>query len=467
MLVNETKNRTCAANQPSDQQVAHSDDIAISVKNLTKTYRIFGHPGDRIKQSITFGRIHFHREFTALQNVSFEIKKGEAIGIIGHNGSGKSTLLQLICGILKPTSGSVAVNGRISALLELGAGFNSEFTGRENVYFQGAVMGIPKSEMDTKFDDIAAFADIGEFIDQPVRTYSSGMFVRVAFATAIHVDPEILIVDEALSVGDSKFQHRCFQRIRDFMEQGKTILVVSHNTDTLLRICHRGVVLDAGELRHVGSISSAVNCYSELLYGSTRKTETSPETTNSGSRTVTSGDASLSIGSLSEDTRDIIAAKPCYNKYEKRIGYGTVKIIDFDLIVDGEVNPHEIKTHSDVQLIFKMLFNESLSDVYIGFSIETVDGTFIFGTNSEIMNMPFLSADAGKCLAVRLRWKSHLAGGEHFLSLGCHRYVDGEKWFLDVRNSVAHLKFADTPASNGFVDLELNHEIIELSEKSI
>lgn len=197
-----------------------SSDIAISVRNLSKTYRIFGHPGDRIKQALTLGRVPFHREFTALKDVSFEIKKGETVGIIGRNGSGKSTLLQLLCGILKPSSGSVTVNGRVSALLELGAGFNPEFTGRENVYFQGAVMGFSKPEIDSIFDDIAAFADIGEFIDQTVRIYSSGMFVRLAFSVAIHSTPDILVIDEALSVGDEGFQRKCFERICQFREGG-------------------------------------------------------------------------------------------------------------------------------------------------------------------------------------------------------------------------------------------------------
>lgn len=441
--------------------------IAISIRNVSKKFRLFSSPRKRLLEALHPFRKQYHNEFWALKNMSFDVHRGEIIGILGRNGSGKSTLLQIICSVMQATQGEVLVNGRISALLELGAGFNPEFTGRDNVILNGVIIGIPRKDMLRKLPEIEAFADIGKFFNQPVKTYSSGMFVRVAFAAAIHVDPEILIIDEALSVGDARFQHRCFQRIRDFMEQGKTILVVSHNTDTLLRICHRGVVLEAGELRHIGSISSAVNCYTALLYGSTKKIELSTETANSSSRTATPDGTSLPIGSLSEDTRDRVAEKSCYNVHETRIGYGTVKIIDFDLIVDGEVNPHEIKTHSDVQLIFKMLFNESLSDVYIGFSIETVDGTFIFGTNSEIMNMPFLSADAGNCLAVRLRWKSHLAGGEHFLSLGCHRYIDGEKCFLDVRNSVAHLKFADTPASNGFVDLELDYEIIEQPGKSI
>jgi len=223
-------------------------DVAISVKNLTKTYRIFGHPGDRIKQALTLGKMRFHKEYTALQNVSFEIKKGETIGIIGRNGSGKSTLLQLICGILKPTSGEIQVNGRVSALLELGAGFNPEFTGRENVYFQGTIMGIPKEEMENRFDDIAAFADIGEFIDQPVRTYSSGMFVRLAFATAVHASPDILIVDEALAVGDELFQRKCFEHIRYLHKQGCTIVYVSHNLTSIVDLCSHALLLKCGQL---------------------------------------------------------------------------------------------------------------------------------------------------------------------------------------------------------------------------
>lgn len=218
-------------------------DIAISVKNLTKTYRIFGHPGDRIKQALTFGRLHFHRKFTALKDVSFDIKKGETVGIIGRNGSGKSTLLQLICGILKPTSGTAAVNGRISALLELGAGFNPEFTGRENVYFQGTVMGFKKAEIDARFAEIAAFADIGEFIDQQVRTYSNGMFVRLAFSVAIHVEPDILIIDEALAVGDYAFQSKCMTVFQRFREQGGTIIFVTHDINTVKTLCDRVVYL--------------------------------------------------------------------------------------------------------------------------------------------------------------------------------------------------------------------------------
>lgn len=240
-------------------------DIAISVRNLTKNYRVFGHPADRLKQAMTLGRIRFHREFTALQDVSFEIKKGETVGIIGRNGSGKSTLLQLICGILKPTSGELQVYGRISALLELGSGFNPEFTGRENVHFQGAIMGIPKDEVESKFDDIAAFADIGEFIDQPVRIYSSGMYVRLAFAAAIHSAPDILIVDEALSVGDEPFQRKCFERIRRIRENGGTIIYVSHNMASVVDLCDQALLLEHGRLTATGDPKSVTANYLKNL----------------------------------------------------------------------------------------------------------------------------------------------------------------------------------------------------------
>lgn len=247
-----------------------ADDIAISVRNLTKTYRIFGHPGDRIKQALTFGRMRFHREFTALKDVNFDIKKGEAVGIVGRNGSGKSTLLQVICGILKPTLGSVTVYGRIFAMLELGAGFNPEFTGRENVYFQGVLIGLSKGEMDARFDDIAAFADIGEFMEQPVRIYSSGMFVRLAFAVAIHVDPEILVIDEALAVGDEGFQSKCFVKLTELRKQGVTILLVSHSVQLIVQLCDRAILLEAGSVIDFGEPKAVAHHYHARLLNRSR-----------------------------------------------------------------------------------------------------------------------------------------------------------------------------------------------------
>lgn len=245
-----------------------NQDVAIEVSQVSKKFRLFNSPKERIAEALHPFRKKYHREFWALKDISFDIHRGEIVGILGKNGSGKSTLLQIICSVMQPTEGGVEVHGRISALLELGAGFNPEFTGQENVLLNGSIMGVSRQEMLQRLPDIEAFADIGDFFDQPVKTYSSGMFVRVAFAAAVHVDPEILVVDEALSVGDSKFQHRCFQRIREFMERGKTIVVVSHSTDTLLRICHRGIVIDSGKLSFIGPIAAAVNHYQNLLFGS-------------------------------------------------------------------------------------------------------------------------------------------------------------------------------------------------------
>lgn len=243
-----------------------SSEIAISVEDLTKTYRIFGHPGDRIKQALTLGRMRFHTEFTALQDVSFQVKKGETVGIIGRNGSGKSTLLQLVCGILKPTSGKVEVNGRVSALLELGSGFNPEFTGRENVYFQGALTGLSHVQMQDRFDEIVRFADIGEFIDQPVRTYSSGMFVRLAFAVAVYVEPDILIIDEALAVGDALFQKRCHARIRQMQKNGLTVVLVSHDHELVRNLTSRALLLAEGKPLFWGNTREATYRYRKTLF---------------------------------------------------------------------------------------------------------------------------------------------------------------------------------------------------------
>lgn len=249
-----------------NNQGAAAEDIAISIRGLSKNYRLFNHPGDRIKQFFSFGMKQYHREFTALKDVSFDIKKGETVGIIGLNGSGKSTLLQLICGILKPTTGSVTVRGRVSALLELGAGFNPEFTGRENVYFQGALQGFTPSQIDERFDEISTFADIGEFIDQPVRTYSSGMFVRLAFSVAISVNPEILIIDEALSVGDTSFQARCLKRIYQLRQFGTMVILVSHDVNAVRSLCERAIWLENGQVKMIGDVHPVTGRYMQTSF---------------------------------------------------------------------------------------------------------------------------------------------------------------------------------------------------------
>jgi lipopolysaccharide transport system ATP-binding protein len=435
---------------------------AIAIRGISKKFRLFASPKQRLYEALHPLRKQYYREFWALRDVSFSVAKGEIVGILGRNGSGKSTLLQIICAVMSATEGDVQVNGKIAALLELGAGFNPEFSGRENVILNGAIMGFSRSEMVRRMADIEAFADIGEFFDQPVKTYSSGMFVRVAFSAAIHVDPEILIVDEALSVGDATFQHRCFQRIRAFMEQGKTILIVSHNTDTLLRICHRGIVIDGGQLDYEGKIEDAVNRYAELLYSrkNSEHKRSDPGATDELENAPLARGSRNSLNGL--DHTDRVSEMPIYNEHETRLGNGAAQIIAFDIIVEGVENPEQIGTHKRVELVVKLLFHEDLDDVSIGFAVVTIDGTYVFGTNLESLNLPLFAGKSGSCVAVRFRWRSHFTGGEQFLNIGCHQFRDGEVTYLDVRRSVAKIKFAETPGITGFVDLEVESEIEEL-----
>jgi homopolymeric O-antigen transport system ATP-binding protein len=262
-----------------------SNDIAISVMNISKRYEIYDNPRNRLNQFILprMQRLiglqpkQYFREFWALQDISFEAKKGEAVGIIGRNGSGKSTLLQLICGTLNPTCGSIQTNGRIAALLELGSGFNPEFTGRENVYLNASVLGLSNEEIDTRFDDIAAFADIGQFMEQPVKTYSTGMYVRLAFAVIANVDADILVVDEALAVGDAVFTQKCMRFIRSFQENG-TLIFVSHDTASVQNLCKSGIWLNHGRVEQIGTATSVSEAYLQYtlqeIYGEEEKLST-------------------------------------------------------------------------------------------------------------------------------------------------------------------------------------------------
>lgn len=241
-------------------------DIAIKVENLSKVYKLYNAPIDRMKEALNPFKKSYHKEFYALNDVSFEIKKGEIVGIIGKNGSGKSTLLKIITGVLTPTTGKVTVNGRISALLELGAGFNPEYTGIENIYFQGNLMGLDRIQMDKKLQEILEFADIGDFIHQPVKNYSSGMFARLAFSVAINVDPDVLIVDEALSVGDALFQKKCFQKMEQYVTQGNTLIFVSHDQESVRTLTKKAVLLKKGNLICFGNSSDVVLEYRKELH---------------------------------------------------------------------------------------------------------------------------------------------------------------------------------------------------------
>ncbi|MEJ1487341.1 MAG: ABC transporter ATP-binding protein [Candidatus Sedimenticola sp. (ex Thyasira tokunagai)] len=377
-----------------------SDKIAISVHHLTKTYRIFGHPGDRIKQAMTCGLRKYHREFTAVKDVSFDIKKGETIGIIGRNGSGKSTLLQLICGILKPTTGTVTVDGRVLALLELGAGFNPEFTGRENVYFQGALMGLSEEEMDARFSEIADFADIGEFIDQSVRMYSSGMFVKLAFAASVNFDPDILVVDEALAVGDVQFQERCFKRISAIREQGGTILIVTHSLEQVAHLCDRALLIDHGSLLAEGEATSTISRYLSML------------STNPG--------GAVSSQIPKRHTGERFCSHPAYNQNENRWGDRAATIEDILIIQDGKEDPKLLVPGRIVELQLKIDFHIDVQRPIYGLAIKSLAGALVLNTNSRQLQKShdILDQYAGDTVYISFFFEPFLDGGMYLLSFG-------------------------------------------------
>jgi lipopolysaccharide transport system ATP-binding protein len=354
----------------------HSETV-ISAKNLAKVYRVFAHPGDRIKQALAFGRVHFHRQVTALKDISFEIKKGETIGIIGRNGSGKSTLLQLICGVLKPTAGRMQVNGRISALLELGSGFSPEFTGRENVYFQGAIMGFTEAQMDARFEAIAAFADIGESIDQEVRTYSSGMYVRLAFAVAIHVEPDILVIDEALGVGDALFSQKCFRFLNEFRKTG-TLIVVSHDLRAINGLCERVIWLDQGTLRAFGPVKDVCQDYLSALFGGAQRGTEALGSSDDGDW-VDQRMPYLNASNLRNDLK-LFRFNPDSSSFGRGGAQITgVRMTDpsgqpYSWIVGGEPVILSIQTRVDI----------ALESPIIGFTVKDNLGQALFGDNTYV-----------------------------------------------------------------------------------
>ena len=402
------------------------DDVAISVRNLTKTYRLFGHPGDRIKQFLALGVKQFHREFTALKDVSFDIQKGEAVGIIGRNGAGKSTLLQLICGILKPTAGSVWVKGKVSALLELGAGFNAEFTGRENVYFQGAVMGISRREMEDRFDEIAAFADIGQFIEQPVRMYSSGMFLRLAFAVAIHVDPEVLVVDEALAVGDAVFQAKCFQRMSAIRSNGGSILLVTHSAEQVAHFCDRALLLDDGKLLADGGTSETLALYVNRLRNR-----------------PTVGDVTEGTGRWNADDGFIL--NPAYNQHETRWGDRAASIEDVSIAQQGQENPTALVPGITTQLMLHVRFHADIERPIYGLSIKTAQGAMLFTTNTQqLLAMQGPGAQrAGDTVRICFEFTPFLDAGDYLISVGIASetptgIIPNDRRYDSIKFRVAH-----------------------------
>lgn len=358
-----------------------SSDFAIKVENLSKCYNIYDNPRDRLLQMLTRGRKKFHREFWALNDVSFEIKKGETFGIVGRNGSGKSTLLQMICGTLNPTIGTIQTNGRIAALLELGSGFNPEFTGRENVYLNASVLGLTNKEIDERFEQIIEFADIGDFIEQPIKTYSSGMVVRLAFAVIAHVDADILVIDEALAVGDAFFTQKCMRFLRQFMKTG-TVMFVSHDTGAVVNLCNKAILLNQGKVIEFGTPKDVCEHYLETLYEtqqvSKRTTEIKPKKETKESQQLK--DQRLKFINNSDLRNDLQIFKfdpdaPAFGK-----GGGAIHTVS---LLDEHENPLAwIVGGEKVILRVIATANQLLDSPIIGFFVKDRLGQTLFGDNT-------------------------------------------------------------------------------------
>jgi lipopolysaccharide transport system ATP-binding protein len=436
-------------------------DIAIRVQNLSKCYQIYDNPGDRLKEFVAprikrlLGMPHtpYFREFWALNDISFEVKRGETVGIIGRNGSGKSTLLQIICGTLTPTHGEVQTNGRVAALLELGAGFNPEFTGRENVYLNAAVLGLSQAEIEARFDAIAAFADIGAFIDQPVKTYSSGMGVRLAFAVQSQIDPDIFIVDEALSVGDAKFQAKCFDRLRQLKENGTCILLVTHSSEQIVSHCSSAILLNQGIQLESGKPKDVVNRYLDLLFGK-EKSATTPAAEKTPDMVAALPDTSSYQLSNLEDT---FAKRPGYNPHEYRWGDGTATILDYFLAVEDDCYPTAVSTGQNITLAVSIKLNQDFHRPILGITIKTKEGITVYGVNSETLGCTDFgeAGQSGTVIQTHSVFKCTLAAGDYFISLGLATKHGEEVIPHDRRYDAIHLQVRPTEQFFGLADLGL------------
>ena len=386
------------------------EDIpAIKVQNLVKIYKLYDKPKDRIKEAFGFGRKQAHKLHYALTGVSLEIRRGETVGIIGTNGSGKSTILKIITGVLNPTSGEVHVEGRISALLELGAGFNMEYNGIENVYLNGTMMGFSEKEIDKKLPEILEFADIGDYVYQPVKTYSSGMFVRLAFAVAINIEPEILIVDEALSVGDVFFQAKCYHKFEEFKKMGKTIVFVSHDLSSISKYCDRVFLLNRGNLLGAGSPKEMIDAYKRVLVGQYEVSEASKE------------------GDLLGDEDLQTAARKASGVNPDVLEYGTKQALieEYYITDDRGVRTTAVIKGSEFTVHMRVRFTDHVPAPIFAFSFKNVIGTEITGTNSMIEKAFLDSAEQGQVKDITFMQRMSLQGGEYLISLGVTGY-DGD-----------------------------------------
>ena len=455
--------------------------LAIHVEGLNKVYRLYDHNRDRLIDSLGLARKKRYREHFALNNVDLDVYQGECVGIIGTNGSGKSTILKIITGVLNPTSGTVQVNGRISALLELGAGFNYEYNGIENVYLNGTMIGFSEKEIDEKLQDILDFADIGDYVYQPVKTYSSGMFVRLAFAVAINIDPEILIVDEALSVGDVFFQAKCYHKFEEFKKQGKTILFVSHDLSAISKYCDRAVLLNQGVKLGEGSPRDMIDIYKQVLVGqyelpsgdkkanlaadedirklAAKKADggasrtSSPAGETAQEQTAQTGQAEeKNAGQPAEEGE----GRPVPGLNIQALEYGTkeAEIVEYYMTDGAGLRTSAILKGEPFTLHMKVKIHKDIAAPIFALSIKNIKGVEITGTNTMVERSFLESVKAGEVLAITFTQKVRLQGGEYLLSLGVTGYEKDAFTVYHRLYDILNLTVISDHDTVGYFDME-------------
>jgi len=445
----------------SDSAATARAPLAIKVEQLGKCYHLYEKPLSRVMDLMLPGPGKRYKPFWALRDASFEIESGQTVGIIGRNGSGKSTLLEMICNTLQPSEGSVSIKGRVAALLELGAGFNPEFTGRENVYMNAAIMGIEREVIKQKFSEIEAFANIGDYINQPVSTYSSGMYVRLAFATSIHMDPDILIVDEALAVGDIRFQRKCFREFERFKREGKTILFVTHAVELIRSYCDSAIFLHKGEIRRQGNPRDVVHDYLDMLFGTEDGSSTAVETIEVTSADDKHSNSAVKTSHTALSTRadiDACTTRRSYNASEYRWGEQQAQIIDYRVESEGEIDPVVVQQGSEICITMRVYFHQALQGLIYGITLKTLDGTTVYGANTRERDIQVDARDKGEIVDISFSLQNHLVQGSYFFSLGVAQNNDSvDNLALDRRYDLFSLAVDGNEKDFGLANLQMRY----------
>lgn len=455
------------------------EELAIQINHVSKVYKLYNKPSERMKEALGFRKNLNVKEKYALDDVSFDVKKGETVGIIGTNGSGKSTILKIITGVLNQTSGTVDIKGRISALLELGAGFNMEYNGIENVYLNGTMIGFSKEEIDAKLNDILAFADIGDYVYQPVKTYSSGMFVRLAFAVAINIDPEILIVDEALSVGDVFFQSKCYHKFEEFKKCGKTILFVSHDLSSISKYCDRVVLLNKGVKLAEGEPKEMIDLYKKVLVNQVDESDLADKGTmeaelvaadniDTDEQSKESAQAGIktqdgSAGHVTDSWKSHLTLNPSLSEYGSKLA----EIEDFAIIDEqGNITNSLIKgTKFTVKM--KIHFHETVQEPIFAYTIKNLKGEEITGTNSMLEHVNTESTVDGDVYEITYVQEMNLQGGEYLMSFGCTGYHEGNFTVYHRLYDVCNITVISDKDSVGYYDMNATVSMTKNGEKKL